>query len=369
MPKTTDEYRAALRAFQSNDMNKNGRRDEAVQANFEVMNAVLAPAFGALGMRMPTTSWYADASGKVHHSMLTAEAKNYVEYVASLFAEGLMWNSSFTATNEEARGFVSQNNKSGGFGAYWDPLLQNIDGYTNGRPEEFTNLMPLTSGSNPSLIMKRNYEGGFTIMLTPNCKVPERVISFFDWFHTYEGSMIEYFGEPSPGGEWYRSDDAALASIGIPPIDSYMVLTQKGEETAAREGNIMAYLGVNNGVWPGKLIDDAGAIAAEFYYGFDRTASRSASDVQMNLEKLNWAERTENSYWELPMATATDAQGQVITEAADLFAYIDEMYKKFMTGVEPLSNWDAFIATCNRIGLDKVLAVQQARYDAYKAMN
>jgi putative aldouronate transport system substrate-binding protein len=370
LPATMDEYRNALRAFQANDMNKSGRRDEAMVANFEVMNAVLGPAFGALGMRTPGNSWYVDANGKVYHSMLTSQARDYVEYITSLYAEGLIWTSSFASTSEEARGFVNQNNRSAFFGAYWDPLLQNLDAYSNGRTDEYINLLPLRNGSNTPLIMKRNYEGGSnTIMLSSNCKVPERVVSFVDWFQSYEGTMTDYYGETYPGGNYYRADEEAMAAIGIPSSPTYMVLTEKGLELAQKEPDIQAYLGVNYGMGPHRFIDSASEIAAEFYYGFDRSATRSASDVQMNLKNLGWPDIEGNYYYELPLATASDAQGQVISEAADLFSYMDEMYKKFMTGVEPLSNWNNFLDTCNRIGLDKVLAVQQARYDAYKAMN
>jgi putative aldouronate transport system substrate-binding protein len=300
--------------------------------------------------------------------MLTSQAMDYVEYIASLYAEGLIWTSSFASTSEESRGFVNQNNRSAFFGAYWDPLLQNLDAYTNGRPDEYINLLPLRNGSNAPLIMKRNYEGGLSIMLSSGCKVPERVASFIDWFQSYEGSMTDYYGEPYPGGNYYRADEEALAAIGIPPSPRYMVLTEKGLELAKTESNIQHYLGVNYGMGPHRLIGTASDIAAEFYYGFDRSAARSASDVEMNMKNLGWPDIEGNYYYELPLATASDAQGKVISEAADLFSYIDEMYKKFMTGVEPLSNWNSFVNTCNRIGLDKVLAVQQARYDAYKAM-
>ena len=60
----------------------------------------------------------------------------------------------------------------------------------------------------------------------------------------------------------------------------------------------------------------------------------------------------------------TTEQYQVILDHADLFVYMNEMYRKFMTGVEPMSNWDAFVAECYNQGMDNVLAVVQARYDA-----
>ena len=66
----------------------------------------------------------------------------------------------------------------------------------------------------------------------------------------------------------------------------------------------------------------------------------------------------------ISLATMTDEQYQVIQKNKDLFVYINEMYKKFMMGVEPMSNWDAFVEQCYNQGLGEVLDVMQQRYDA-----
>ena len=113
-----------------------------------------------------------------------------------------------------------------------------------------------------------------------------------------------------------------------------------------------------------KAINDPYEIAIDFTISYDPVATRSASDLKMNYDYLNWPYEEGNSFMNISLATMTDEQYQVIQKNKDLFVYINEMYKKFMMGVEPMSNWDAFIEQCYKQGLEEVLDVVQARYDA-----
>ncbi len=375
MPKTTEEYRNTLRAFQENDMNKNGKKDEGIYTNYETMNAVLAPAFGALGIQTANTSWYADSNGKVYHAMLTDNARKYVEYVAGLFAEGLVWDGSFSSTAEDGQKYVNENRLAGSFEEYWGSLLKNIDGYSKNRPAEYANLYPLTDGKNPALIMVQNFQGQTSSLLTSVCKVPERVVAFYNWFMSKEGSDIAYFGETTPGGNYYKElpisdklDLDTMKAIGLKGDEKVMELTDKGKALTATESDYRAYLGINNSLWPIYSIDKPQDIAIEFFFGFDRKATRSASDIIMNYEKLSWPGIEGNSYNNILLAVMDENQIDVIRNAGDLYVYMDEMYRKFMTGVEPLSKWDDFVSQCEKQGLSKVMAVQQARYDTGKAM-
>ena len=47
--------------------------------------------------------------------------------------------------------------------------------------------------------------------------------------------------------------------------------------------------------------------------------------------------------------------------------YADEMTLKFITGAEPLSNWDAYVATINSMGLTDLLKSEQGAYNRYLA--
>ena len=371
-PTTTEEFREVLRAFQENDMNGNGKKDEVYVAGFEALNVVLSPAFGVKGMTEAADSWYVDENGKVYCSMLTDEAKAYVEYVASMFDEGLFWTEGFTDGGAQEMILINENARAGKIGAYGDSLLFNIDGKANGRPDEYNPMLPLSDGTHDAQIMIKNYEGHTTTFLTKDCPAPERVIAFYNWCYSEEASTILYLGDDPNNLKYYErvplasqltEEQAAILSKEVIEEMS-MKLTPAGEELAARERNMTAYLGANNGLWPMKAINEPYEIAIDFAISYDEEATRSAGDLRMNYDYLNWPYEEGNSFMNISLATMTDEQYQVIQKNKDLFVYINEMYKKFMMGVEPMSNWDAFVEQCYNQGLGEVLDVMQQRYDA-----
>lgn len=61
----------------------------------------------------------------------------------------------------------------------------------------------------------------------------------------------------------------------------------------------------------------------------------------------------------------TDTKSTIMT---DIDTYVDEMVLKFIIGTEPLSNWDAYVSTIMGMGLEEVIAVEQAAYDRYMAV-
>ena len=370
-PRTTEEFREVLRAFQENDMNGNGKPDEVFVAGYGYLNNILSPAFGCKGMNQGSDSWYVDDNGKVYNTMLTDEARNYVEYVASMFDEGLFWVESFTDSGSQEMILVNENRRAGNFGSYWTSLLNNIDGYSYGRPDEYNPLLPLTDGTHPANIKIKHYEGHTTVFLTKNCPAPERVVAFYNWCYSEEAKTVLYSGvdyeNPKyytrvPATEYYTEDILAL----LTPEQrekTVRVLNEEGKALQERERSMSGYLGANNGLWPMKGIDEPHEIAIDFWSSYDQVATRSASDLQMNVAYLRWPYEEGNSHNNLSLAVMTDEQYQEHLKYADLYNYMDEMYKKFMMGVEPMSNWDAFVEECYNQGLEDAAKLVQTRYD------
>ena len=52
---------------------------------------------------------------------------------------------------------------------------------------------------------------------------------------------------------------------------------------------------------------------------------------------------------------------------ADIEIYVDEMVMKFITGREPLSNWDTYVNTVKQMGIDNVLSIYQEVVDAWNS--
>lgn len=59
--------------------------------------------------------------------------------------------------------------------------------------------------------------------------------------------------------------------------------------------------------------------------------------------------------------------GDLATEHDNIFSdlkdYVSEMYVKFVNGTESLDNWDAFVAQCKALKVDRVVEIKQHFYD------
>ena len=68
----------------------------------------------------------------------------------------------------------------------------------------------------------------------------------------------------------------------------------------------------------------------------------------------------------IPALSLTEDEREVINSTyTEIQTYKDEMINKFIMGKEPLDNFDKFVQTLKDMGIDDVLAVEQAAYDRY----
>ena len=69
-----------------------------------------------------------------------------------------------------------------------------------------------------------------------------------------------------------------------------------------------------------------------------------------------------------PQVMATEEEQKIIDRInPDLETYCNEMIEKFITGIEPIENFDAFVAKVSEIGMEELLTVKQAHYDRANA--
>ena len=67
----------------------------------------------------------------------------------------------------------------------------------------------------------------------------------------------------------------------------------------------------------------------------------------------------------IPALSFTDEREVINSTYTEIQTYKDEMINKFIMGKEPLDNFDKFVQTLKDMGIDDVLAVEQAAYDRY----
>jgi len=362
MPKTPDGFFNALKSFQDQDVNGNGKKDEILTAiGISKLNKVLGAAFGVKYMENAANSWYVDKAGKIYNTALTNDAKNYVTFMNQLYAAKLLDNDFLNQTSEQYNGKLYNNLVASEVGAWWDSVLLNTQVRDKGFADaELIPMVPSLSVNGQPMIYIKDLPGYGGFMITKDCNDPAAAMKVINWGYTLEGSQMNYYGETGKGGNYYEK---ATALDGLTLPEYQMQYTAKGKAAAAEEPLLWNKMGW---VWELStkcLIGNADSVAQEFSQSFGNAGT--AADIQFNLNGLNDAVKKYGIPAVNFVAPSTEQSAQW-KGYNDLWTYMDEMISKFVTGVEPMTNWDSFIAKCASMGINDATAIKQNQYDTYQ---
>lgn len=83
--------------------------------------------------------------------------------------------------------------------------------------------------------------------------------------------------------------------------------------------------------------------------------------------RLQWSDdENVDSSMQLPPFQLNEADQQTVVDiTTPLYTYVDEMTLKFITGAEPLDNFETFRETIRSMGMDQVIELEQKAYDDY----
>ncbi len=90
-------------------------------------------------------------------------------------------------------------------------------------------------------------------------------------------------------------------------------------------------------------------------------------DEWYNESATVWATADFSLCYPSSISLSAEEIEQANPDNSQLGTYIAEMKWKFITGQEPLSNFDTYVAELERLGIQKVVDVYQKAYDAYNA--
>jgi putative aldouronate transport system substrate-binding protein len=86
---------------------------------------------------------------------------------------------------------------------------------------------------------------------------------------------------------------------------------------------------------------------------------------QQKAATTNWKKNDWSKYIMPPVTPTADESSELAKIMGDITTYSDEMSLKFIMGVEPLSNYDKYVAQIKSMGIDKAIAIYQAAYNRY----
>jgi putative aldouronate transport system substrate-binding protein len=336
VPTTIDEWHTVLKALKEGDPNGNGKADEIpllirkdTMLNF---SNVFLNAWGI-------SSRFNLQDGKVIYGTVQPEFKAFLTTMRDWYAEGLIdrdyaatddkqkdakWTGELLASSELAVG--------GGIGKYTTAMT--------GKDPDF-NLIgapypTLKKGDKPVLGQIEPIFNSVGAAITSSNKHIEETVKWLDYKYGEEGGMLFNFGIE---GKSYEMKD------GFPTYTDDIMKNPDGLSFATALGRYAIPFG-------GPFVQDK------------RYQEQNASLPQQKEALSTWMS-VDNDNWLPPLSLTNDESARLAAIMTDVTTYRDEMFDKFVMGIEPIDNFDTFVKTIEGMGIQEAIAIQQAAYDRY----
>ncbi|GAB2540853.1 extracellular solute-binding protein [Gracilibacillus alcaliphilus] len=330
LPKTIDEFYDLLVRFRDEDPNGNGEADEIPLIDVQ-MNSTRLWLLAAFGLK----EWGIDeVDGEVRYTPITENYKEYLTFMNKLYDEKLLDQETFAQSDEQKKA-KGQDNRVGVFPDYFSY-------FTTGETEEeaMNNPMfhPLTSEWSEEPVLPLNPGiSRATFSITNNNEHPEASIRWIDYFYSEEGHQFLNMGPE--GVMWEYGDNGEIIEFDTP------------SEFDSSED------------WRGTITPDYGISTP--------TLSQPIEGKEVTEFTEFVQEETDEKYTPygevpFPLVYLTqEEQEELNAIAVDLQSYVEQAEAKFITGVEPMSNWDAYVTTIENMNVERYIEIYQAAYDRW----
>lgn len=326
LPETTDELYELLIRIKNEDPNKNGERDEIplTTAKMEEINQWFMGFFGIVSIG------HGVYNGQVKYGAIQPEYKAYLEYMHRLWEEGLLDHETFSQSDEQknAKGIDNRVGlyASWGPGAFLgmsdnleNPMMQPVIGPAIAKP-----VIPISSGQSV---------GQFAI--TKENPSPEATIRWIDYSYSQEGSAFLHSLYEGDIWEWADKEKTIRKYISGLPREY--------------RGTLTPNYGINVPHWT--QIEYAKSFKNEFSdFNYRETETKIIANGQVPFPDV---------------FLKPEELDQITGIATVLNDYVVQMEEKFITGEEPLSNWDLYVQTLKDFGVDQLVEVYQAAYERF----
>lgn len=353
VPTTMDEWYEVLTLFKDGDPNGNGEADEIpFDAGSAGINLFM-PAFD-----IQNGVYVNPETGKVGYGQYTENYKAYLETMAKWYAEGLIQNvfkdeTGAPADSADPNLYADLAGSWKGLSNYWEQRLPQVQ-EKNPNADFVAVQWPKDAAGN---IYADDYGMGYgdryTAVISVDCKNVEAAARLIDTMYTEEGTNCTTWG-----------------TIEGDPINTGWT---QGHGTYTVDEN-----GVKHETeWANQITENFydGAFPNKFRYAmshvsFPRWGAADYLAATREEEYVNsammWAEASNALEYPNAIVLSTDAQ-KAVAEIDNMGTYISEMTYKFITGQEPLTNFDTYMDTLQRMGIEDLIALYQEAYDNFNS--
>lgn len=365
MPTTVEEFLEALRAFQKNDVNGNGQKDEMYSIDcysYSFFSGIaqwfgLTP--GVVGIDpnndRVTSAWYQDG------------VKDYFKLLKQMVDEGLMDVGLVGATEEMFNQAIAEN-RIAGLRTYAN-LTWFADLIKDDPEAEYASIAPIQAveGIAPFMLCDSNKLVYDKYAMTKACteEVQEAIIHYYD-FATGTDVAKLLSNNGVEGVDYEFVDDER--NPGRKVVKSLLSGTTQ-ENYEAHTGGINFFLhGVPwmSGEDPDVLAKLNTATVQDTLDGWEGSEKGKRGFIR-KIEQMVHRPYVVSPFSSSTYAIPTQEEQEVLTSyLTALNSYSDELGMNLILGNESLDNWDSFMQKFRDLGLDEVIKVNDARYQRYK---
>lgn len=369
MPTTLDEVISVLTAFQENDMNGNGLKDERIVIDWDSTFNGVAGWFGLAPFNF-------QVNREMQTAVVPALQEGYVPYVQFLqklidnglayLADEVSYYNGGTAEGDQLNTAMQNDCVAMYYGvALADHAFQSADAVYTMMP-----AIQAVEGIEPILNASVGYKVWSRWGFSANAD-PKAVAAFLDTICTQEYAKWVTFGikdetytiDPESGLYTFTASNKYEDIMSTGKARGYVLVIDSFLPDASQIGWYQEYYGSLNWNTYADFLNSA--------YCTQTIAAQYSENQIKNLEiyceqadKLLLYNFNSDIGMITPMNTLDEAD-VLDMYSSDVDTYLTEMTVNFLTGVYNIDDYESVIEELNNIGLQEVLAVRQAQYDRY----
>lgn len=332
IPQTTEDYYDYLKSVKETDLNENGENDEIPYGgrNIDELIRWLRGSFGLAEQNNQFIDLGSEDDGL--RFIPTSEAyKEMLLYINKLYEEELINQDIFTIENDK---FLT----GGASALYGSTVFYGPSATFGGEGEKYVGGIPLKGPSGDQSYSKESVLTRLDgLVITKENENPEAMIRWADYFFSEEGIKFQYMGVEDVTYE--KDSDGNL---------TYVDEIMNSPEGLTVDEEIRKRF-AHNGIFP------VGMNKQEYFVGAETTKEslEAAEKLEPYLPSTAWSG-----------FNFTVEENKVLTSTgADIEKYVNEMRDKFIVGSESFDDWDEYVKTIEKMGLEEYMKIQNAAYE------
>lgn len=329
IPETIEEWETVLRAF---------KNEKGATAPISTRSWGLPPFASAFNTR----AGFYQMDGKVRCGYIEDGYKQYIIKMSEWYKEGLIDKD--IATIDDIT--VNSNILTGVSGVTYNSIGSGIGRYMAAATEPGYDLVgapyPVANKGDARryVACTTDVPGGYAAAITTSCKNIPLAMRFLDYGYSEEGLMFFNFGIE---GVSYEMKD------GYPTYTSLITDNEDGLAIAETLGRYTQASVSAPTVKDGRYMEQYAALPSQ----------------KKTLEIWKKHESQDTVY--PPISPKEEVLNEYTRLRTDVSTYANEMFMKFVMGVEPIENYDKYVEGLKKRGLDRVIEIMQETLDAYNA--